>query len=399
MILRASPDDERTAMTVPPSTPPTKDASAPHLLRIAIWVAIGALIAAAIVCVIMVLVGTSNGIVPRAFFTILLLAAFAGVALLDAHLAPRRPVWFALLSMVVWVLTLLIGAVMIWMPEPDRFGFYDYGGFGRFFNFLVIVLVLQLAVLHVRLYVKAWQRRRTAFTTAVAWTTLILVGLLAIMLVFPLMLSDWIHFYDIYWRLTVAVAILAAVGTALVPLVNALFAPRHPRAAAPTGWPTYADKFTPLPMLPDGSPDWNAYYTGHPSLPQAVPAGYGQAQPQPQPQQWAAPGQPQPPQWASAGHPVQPQQWAPAAPRYQWPDQPVQPPAPAQPPAPGQPQPPAPGQPTVPGQPAQPPAPTYPDPSQPDPNWPAPQPPQAPGSGPAGGHNGYPPPPPLPPQR
>ena len=72
----------------------------------------------------------------------------------------------------------------------------------------------------------------------------------------------------------VAITILAAVGTALIPLVNALFAPKKPRPAylnappvapVPQPWPTYADGVTPLPVMPDGSPDWNAYYTGYPS--------------------------------------------------------------------------------------------------------------------------------------
>jgi len=81
----------------------------------------------------------------------------------------------------------------------------------------------------------------------------------------------------------IALAILAAVGTTLIPLLNALFAPRAPRppAAVPQGapvqaaqpvpaWPTYADGRTPLPVMPDGSPDWNAYYTGYPTY--AAPA-------------------------------------------------------------------------------------------------------------------------------
>jgi hypothetical protein len=119
---------------------------------------------------------------------------------------------------------------------------------------------------------------------------------LATLLVVPLMLGEFLWFPDIYWRVTVAVAILAAVGTALIPLVNALFAPKKPRAvaaspapygvapapvapvapaalAAPAApepqellpWPTYVDGTTPLPMLPDGSPDWGAYYTGYPT--------------------------------------------------------------------------------------------------------------------------------------
>lgn len=258
-------------MTAPaPLTPePHADGAPTSLVRVAIWVAIGALIAAAIVCVVWVLVGTTNGLIGRAFLTILLLAAFAGVAILDAHLAPRRPAWFALTSMIVWVVILLIGAFMIWMPEPP----FSYGsGFVRFLSFLVIVLILQLGVLHVRLFAKAYQRHITTFTSSVAYVTIALVAILALLLVLPLMLNEYVDFADVYWRIVVAVTILAAVGTALIPLMNVLFAPKTPRAAvpgplqyAPVAWPTYVDGVTPLPVLHDGSPDWNAYYTGYPS--------------------------------------------------------------------------------------------------------------------------------------
>jgi hypothetical protein len=295
-------------MTVPSATPPRPEATNSKILRAAIWVAIAALIAAAVVCVVMVLVGTANGIVPRAFLTIVLMVAFAGVALLDTYLAPRRPLWFALTSMGVWIATLLIGAVMIWLPFrilSEAFG----GAAGRFVAFLVIVLILQLAVLHVRLFVKAWERHRTTFTSIVAWITIILVILLAVMLVAPLMLREFVRFHDLYWRLTVAVAILAAVGTALVPLVNALFAPRRPRPAAAAGWPTYADGVTPLPVLPDGRPDWNAYYTGMPSAPAspAPPAAQSWAQPQQKPSvapERAPHGEWPPPSWPAPEWPV-----------------------------------------------------------------------------------------------
>lgn len=255
-------------------TGPRGAASESRLVRVAIWIAIGALIAAALVCVVWVLVGTQNGLVGRAFLTILLLAAFSGVALLDAHLASRRPAWFALTSMIVWVVVLLLGAFLIWMPERG----FGYGG-ARLLAFLLIVLILQLAVLHVRLYVKAYLRNVTSFATITTITTIALVAILTFMLVFPLAFHEFFSFSDTYWRWVVAFAILAAVGTALVPLTNALFAPRDhrpravplsagdPHAAPLLPWPTYADGFTPLPVLPDGSPDWNAYYTGYPTLP------------------------------------------------------------------------------------------------------------------------------------
>jgi hypothetical protein len=257
-------------MTVPnptPTAPPTDDRSA-RLVRIAIWVAIGALIAAALVSVVWVLVGTQNGIVGRAFLTILLLAAFAGAAILDSHLAPRRPAWFTLVSMGSWVLALLIGAVLIWMPEPRRLT-WEPIGLTRFLIFLLIVLILQLAVLHVRLYTRAIDRAPSTFNRVAGYITIALVAVLAVMLILPLVLREYVEFHDIYWRIVVAISILAAVGTALVPLVNVLFAPKRPRdravAGGPQAWPTFVDGVTPLPVLPDGSPDWQAYYTGYPT--------------------------------------------------------------------------------------------------------------------------------------
>ena len=261
-------------MTVPDpraAAQPPADAPVSSLLRAAIWVAIGALIAAAIVCVVWVLAGSQNGIVGRAFLTILLLAGFAGVAILDAHLAPRRPAWFALASMASWVIALLLGAVLIWMPER-----YPWGGYTRFMQFLLIVLVLQLVLLHLRLYTKAFRRYVTTFTQTVAVVTIALVVGLAALVIVPLVVGEFVDFTDLYWRIVVAVAILAAVGTALIPLVNVLFAPKKVRSATAYGvpasqqpallpWPTYVDGFTPLPILPDGSPDWHAYYTGIPS--------------------------------------------------------------------------------------------------------------------------------------
>jgi hypothetical protein len=210
------------------------------------------------------------------------------------------------------VIALLVGAVKVWIVETSPGGYYDHG-FERFFELVLAVGVLQLALLHMRLFWMAHQRHVTSFTRVVAIVTTAFVIGLAGMLVFFLTFPRTIDYDELYWRIVVAVAILAAVGTTLLPLLNALFAPRRPRPAAaghPYGyavdtaqelpaaaqpqqaWPTYVDGRTPLPAMPDGSPDWNAYYTGYPSYPQA----WQQA---PLPQQ--APQVPQQPSAPAAG--------------------------------------------------------------------------------------------------
>ncbi|MDP3951182.1 hypothetical protein [Microbacterium sp.] len=261
-------------------------ADASLLIRGAIWIAIGALIAAALVCVVWVLIGDQDGIIGRAFLTILLLAAFAGIAILEAGLAPKRPDWLALASMITWIVALLVGAIKIWLPEePGEYA----GGIARFFMLLLVIGVLQLALLHVRLFTPAAKRYVTTFTTVIYYVTIAVLVLLVAMLVIYLTLPDTWHYGDLYWRIVVALAILAAVGTTLIPLLNALFAPKKPQTAAAgyyapqahapaiaaqaqqpaqQQWPTYVDGVTPLPVLQDGSPDWNAYYTGYPTSPQ-----------------------------------------------------------------------------------------------------------------------------------
>lgn len=276
--MGASRTGEGTDMSQPITSPESG-----KILRASVWVAIGALIAAALVCVVWVLFGDDEGIIGKAFLTVLLLAAFAGMAIVEANLASRRPAWLALASMISWVLLLLIGAFMIWMPATGHFGV----GAERFFKFILIGLILQGALLHARLFVQAYARHQTTFTSIVTYVTLGLVAILAVMLVLPLTTDEFVTYRPLYWRVVVAIAILAAVGTALVPLVNALFAPKKPRPVSPpppaayyaapapqptqpiqpavAAWPTYADGVTPLPILPDGSPDWNAYYTGYPT--------------------------------------------------------------------------------------------------------------------------------------
>ena len=312
------------------------------LIRGAIWIAIGALIAAALVCVIWVLVGDQDGLIGRAFLTILLLAGFAGIAILEASLAPNRPDWLALASMVTWIVALLVGAVKIWLPEDDAY----FTGAERFFQLLLVVGILQLALLHVRLFTPAAQRHRTTFTRIIYIATLVFLGALVGMLVFFLTFPHTFDYGELYWRIVVALTILAAVGTTLIPLLNALFAPKKARAPQPLtsapAWPTYADGVTPLPVLPDGSPDWNAYYTGHPSVmppPQQAPLAVAAPQPfpvasyPPAPEAGAPTHSSTPPPPAPA-----PPSPAPPAPTAQAPGVPPVPPAPdapgAYPPAP-----------------------------------------------------------------
>ena len=323
--------------TPQPQSSPAPGATKVQLRTIAIRVAIGSLIAAALLCAAWVLFGGQNGIITRALLTIVLFAAFAGVALFDARAADRRPQWYSLASMISWVVILIAGAIKIWMPwqyDTESYMSWSDNVGTRIFELLVIAVVVRLALLHTRIFLRAHERYVTTFTRTITIVTSALVWVLAVMLVLPMLLSQT-DFGDFYWRAVVAITILAALGSALIPLLNAINAPRKPQpvamvpqyyaapqqyagqqyapqqyptqqyagqvpavdpqqyAAPQPTWPTYVDGVTPLPVMPDGSPDYNAYYTGYPSYPAptGAPAGAPEVQAAPQ----APPAPPVPP--------------------------------------------------------------------------------------------------------
>lgn len=316
----------------------------PPLMRGAMWVAIAALIAGAVLCVFWVLVSPEGGVIPKAFMTILALAGFAGTSLLDAQLAARRPSWLVVASMASWVLVLLCTLSLIWVPTG-----YVYP-VAKVWFFILIVLFVQLTVLHQRLLWRAHSRHVTGFTRTLTVVTSAFVLALLVMALVPLTLPTYFFYPEVYGRIMVSLAILGAVGTALVPIITTMFSPKRGAALAaarPLPWPTYRDGMTPLPILPDGQPDFEAQRTGVPS-PGArsfAPAPQQQVHPQyaqqqaPHPQQSYPQGQPQQHPQAPAQHPQaysqgQSQQAPPPVPQAPSHDpQPGQPPHPGPPPA------------------------------------------------------------------
>lgn len=247
----------------PGAVAPDDTSRIPPLLRGVMWVAIGALIAGAILCVFWVLLSPEGDVIPKAFLTILALAAFAGMSLMDAQLAPGRTSWLVLVSMMSWVLVLLCALTLIWVPADDLFVV------AKVWYFILIVLFVQLTVLHQRIVWRAHNRHVTGFTRTLTVITSAFVVALLFMALVPLTLPTYFDYPDMYGRIMVSLAILGAVGTALIPLITAMFGPKrvaaHVEAARSLPWPTYRDGVTPLPMLLDGQPDFDALRTGVPS--------------------------------------------------------------------------------------------------------------------------------------
>ncbi|WP_105566246.1 hypothetical protein [Microbacterium halophytorum] len=285
--------------------PPTQGMS--KLVRGAIYIAIGALVLAALVCVAWVFVPDQGDLIGRAFLTVLLLSGFSGAVLLDANLASRRPDWLALASTVSWIVALIVGAFKIWVPRGADEGFAWEAI--RVWELILVVGLLQLALLHQRLYWKAHARYVTGMTRAVAIVTTALLVALVGMLSFYLAVPHLFDYDDWYWRVVVSVAILASVGTLILPLINALFAPRPPRPQ-PAPYPAQGGYPQPYPQqYAQGGAPYGAQPYGYPTQPPAQPVP---------PQAAAHPAQqsaPVPPAAAQPAPPAAAAQPAPAVPQ------------------------------------------------------------------------------------
>lgn len=318
-------------------------------MTMALWLAIGMLIAAALLGGYFIIVGDQANVAGRAWMTLLLVAVFAGAVVLDANVSNGPNRWYMAASTIINAVLVAIGLMKLWNGwlQPDDTA--DPGVWAaQIGRFLAVVVLLRLALLITQVYGLYFVvRAKTTATRVSAIVTLVFVWATALILAIPSSFPepDW---PDWWWRAAGATSLIAVV-TMVIPLIVRAFEPKEPKPAAPVyppqpgyGQPGYGQPGYGQPGY--GQPGYGQPGYGQP--PAAPPQHPGYA-----PQQYPAyPPQPGYPQQAPAAPPASPvaQPPAPPAPPV------AQPPAPPAPPAPQVAQPPAPPAPPVPPQ--QPPA-------------------------------------------
>jgi hypothetical protein len=284
-----------------------------------LYLAIGALVAAAGLGGYFIIVGDQANIAGRAWLTLMLVGLFAGAVVLDANVGNGPNRWYLGVSTIVNVVLVAIGLLKLWngwlQPEDTAAASV---WFVQSLRLVLIVVLLRLALLFTQLYGLYFvTRARSQVGRLMAIVTIGLVWITALILAIPAAFPapEW---PDWWWRVAGATTLVAVVTT-VIPLILRAFEPKEPKPPRPVvQQPVYpAQQGYPVQQAPV-----------QPAPVQPAPGYYGQVpgQPAPVPQQV----QPVPP-----GVPVQPQ--------------PVQqPPVPPVPQAPQQEQPPAPGAPIPP---------------------------------------------------
>lgn len=219
------------------TTPPTRSRAA----TMSLWLAIGALIVAALMGGFFIIVGDQANIAGRAWLTLFLVLLFAGAVVLDAQVADGPNRWYLAASTIVNVVIVAIGLLKLWNGWLQGPNTSDPGVWAEQFGRLIgIIVLLRLALLITQLYgLHFVTRARSSVGKITSIITIGMVWVAALVLVIPAAFPayDW---PDWWWRIAGAAALVAVVMT-VIPLIIRAFEPKAPRpepqyTAAATGY-------------------------------------------------------------------------------------------------------------------------------------------------------------------
>jgi hypothetical protein len=287
-----------------PQAPETPAVRRSRAATMSLFLAIGALIAAAVLGGYFIIVGDQANIAGRAWMTLLLVGLFAGAVVLDANVGNGPNRWYLGVSTIVNVVLVAIGLIKLWngwlQPEDTAAASV---WFVQTMRLVLIIVLFRLALLFTQLYGLYFvTRARSQVGKITAILTIGLVWVTALILAIPAAFPEP-EWPDWWWRVAGA-ATLVAVVTTVIPLIVRAFEPKASKPAQPVQ--AVQQQYYQAP----------GYYAQQPVQVQPVPPGVQPVPPgvQPVPQQQVAPVQAPPVQQAPAQPAVPPVPPVPGAP-------------------------------------------------------------------------------------
>ncbi|MGO4594519.1 hypothetical protein AB4Z18_11930 [Leifsonia sp. 2TAF2] len=216
---------------------------------LSLWLAIGMLIAAAVLGAVFIILGDQADIAGRAWLTLLLAAAFAGAVVLDATLEEGPNQWYLPASIGLNVVLVVVGLLKIWggFFQPENIG-ASLVWSEQLFLFVWIVVLLRASLLITQTYGHRFAGQGKSKATRVfAAMALVFVWVLAVLLTLPPALPQ-AQWSELWWRF-IGAATLMTLVLFLIPVI--VFAFRTARAGA-------ARRASPLRSPHRGSPDYDS---------------------------------------------------------------------------------------------------------------------------------------------
>lgn len=189
--------------------------------KLALWLTVALLIAAALLGGYFIVFGASQAIGARAWLTLLLIGLFAGTALIDSYVSDGPNRWYLMASTTTNVALVAVGLMKIWggwmQPADTADLFVWVAQLNRFFG---IVALLRIALLVTQLYgLHFVAQARSAATKASAIASLTFVWMTALILAIPASFPE-AFWPDWWWRSAAATALFAVVAAAIPILIR-----------------------------------------------------------------------------------------------------------------------------------------------------------------------------------
>lgn len=218
----------------------------------ALWLAIGTLVAAALLGGYFIIVGDQAAAAGRAWLTLILMAAFAGAVVLDATYSDGPNRWYLPASVIANVLIVLVGLFKIWNGWLQPANTADAVVWSeQWLRLIGVILLVRSVLFATQLYgLHFVTRGRSPITKVSASVSLVFAWLCALFLAIPASFPQP-QWPDWWWRSSGAMALVAVV-LAVIPLIVRAFEPRKPRAPlVPSGYaPPHPGQQAPLPGQP-----------------------------------------------------------------------------------------------------------------------------------------------------
>lgn len=183
---------------------------------------LGSLVVAAAAGIFTLLFGTFDIVQARILLTTLLIGIYSIVSLCCMTVFNGRCALWGLTGIGVASLSLVLGLFATWM-EFDT----SWDLFGQLVKYFAIFGIVGVSIGHQSLLLRLLDRATTQ-TKALIGGTVGVIGIVAIMLVLPLLLEDF-GLGDAYWRILGVFAILDVLGSIVTPVMARVVARRDSR--------------------------------------------------------------------------------------------------------------------------------------------------------------------------
>lgn len=169
-------------------------------------------IAAAVAGIITLLLGSLDEIGYKILITTATIGVYSIISLCCLTVSESRYTIWGAIGVVAASIALLLALFVIWLGDSNL------EILPTIFQCLLVFVIIGVSIAHQSLLLRIIDRT-ASLARSLTWVTIAIISTVALMLVFPILLSNF-NLGDSYWRILGVLAILDVLGTIVTPITN-----------------------------------------------------------------------------------------------------------------------------------------------------------------------------------